>query len=129
MGNKRLKLKKDQKRILKLLYKKGLLENFIFLNDLCWARTEIGMEIYMHTFGGGVSDLMPLIPDMMGYLVYENVHESVIEDDVLYTLEEYAEYSTFKCKGYRSFIKWLSKLPNINNKSLINKYLYVHEII
>lgn len=123
------KFVKDEKRILKLMYKKGLLNKYK-IDELYWDnRVSIGHGIKYKSplIEDGyywsyclAPELIFMIPDYWGecdeYSLIDDVLERLFWDNII---DEYADEpeSTFNCKGRTWLIKYLSSLPNKMNKN------------
>ena len=115
---------KDEKRILKLMNKKGLLFYYNF-DNLYWDnRISIGHSIKHKSSitGSGyywsyclAPELIYVVPDYWGECDERSVIDDVLEklfwDNVIDVDADEPE-STFDCKGRSWLIKYLSKLPN-----------------
>lgn len=124
---------KEEKRIVKLLYRKGLID--MPLKELYWAEyyrtnkmyrsssgkykhSEYFPEIYYGTTDyWGECDEHSLVDTILQGLYWEHVID--VNADVELGYPE----STFKCKSRRWFIKYLSALKTVNFDNKINKLL------
>jgi hypothetical protein len=122
--------KKQEKRIVKLLYQKGLID--IKLDQLYWESYKVFKtskrkhgrkyrksiflpEIHFATRDyWGETDEHSLVDSVLDGLWWENI----IDDDIDW--EEYNPESSFKYKGRIWFIKYLKSLPTIKKDSKIN---------
>lgn len=131
--------KKQEKRIVKLLYKKGFLETFK-LSKLYWEefhplhrkkkRIKNGIkyggnvyapEIHYSTVDyWGECDEHSLVAYIIDLLYWENAIENTVTEDSF----GYPD-SDFKFKGRLWFINYLESLPTKRTDSKINKLLYL----
>jgi hypothetical protein len=130
--------KKQEKRIVLLLYRKGLLS--IPIENLYWAEyTRYGKkfrskyskikwecflpEIYYSTwdYWSGCNE-HPLVDDIIDRLIYNGIPEGILEK-YGYDYSRAMRYSSFQYKGRKWFIKYLSSLPTVRKDSKINKFL------
>lgn len=124
--------KKQEKRIVKLLYKKGLID--IDLKELYWSeykpyksrrrrgKTEYSFqrsypEVHFSQVDyWGECDEFGLVDKVLEELYWDNVEKENMPDF------DYPE-SKFKYKGRQWFIEYLSKLPTVKFDSKINQVL------
>lgn len=129
--------KKQEKRIVKLLYKKGLLFDYK-LSDLYWNYYKVinktkrkhgrkykfskyAPELHYSTVDyWGECDEHSLVGYIIDYLYWENVIENTVTEESF----GYPE-SSFKFKGRLWFIRYLELLPTKINNSKINKLLKI----
>lgn len=130
--------KKQEKRIVKLLYRKGLIEEFQ-LSDLYWAEytllhkrkrkhgrkyrfNKYAPEIHFSTIDyWGECDEHSLVSSVIDRLYWENINDDLDKCDL--ELKGYPK-STFNCKGRNWFINYLQSLPTKRNDCKINAVLY-----
>lgn len=129
--------KKQEKRIVRLLYRKGLLP--VAVSQLYWeAYKENGKkyrdegsplkwhvrldEIYYCTWSYGEVDEHPLVDEVIERLTSEGIPDEKYEE-CGYDYDEMMKYSSFRYKGRKWFIKYLESLPTTKQASVINKTL------
>lgn len=128
---------KQEKRIIKLIYRKGLIPFDLKLNELYWAEYHSTNKRYKSKNGKykhteylpeifyGVSDYWGewdehgIVNMVMDVLYWKHTIPTDIDDG------EYPK-STFKFNGRQWFINYLSKLPTINHDNKINKLLRIN---
>lgn len=130
---------KQEKQIIKLLYKKGLIDtlNPISIEEFYWQfykRDKIHKK-YRYKNGTKWINYLPEIHfctyDYWGEFDEHAVVDVIIENLIWMGIEERpivsnpTELSTFKYKGRRWFIKYLKTLPTVKCDSKINKVLYL----
>ena len=132
---------KQEKRIVKLLYRKGLLNDFK-VSDFYWAEyrwmnrkkykskySEYRFPIYkpevhyMTTDYWGESDEHGIVDTIIGHFYWSNVDEENWDS----TSGEYPQ-STFPKMTREQFIKYLDKLPTKVKDNKINKILKTQNI-
>lgn len=134
---------KQEKQIVKLLYKKGFLDtlNPIEIEDLYWAEFKRDTKKYKLKDGTKWLNHLPEIYfctcDYWGeydeHAVVDNIIENLIWDGISEnTLAENSQcnciwLSKFKYKGRRWFIKYLKSLPTKRCDCQINKILYYNQ--
>lgn len=135
--------KKQEKRIVLLLYRKGLLS--IPIENLYWAKYKrygkkfrskyskrklecFLPEIYYSTWDyWGEFDEHPLVDDIIDRLTGDGIPDDIFEE-CGYDYFRAMRYSSFQYKGRKWFIKYLSSLPTVRKDSKINKFLkYIRE--
>lgn len=128
--------KKQEKRIVKLLYKKGLLERYNFpLKEFYWEnykkykkpnrKNKNGYkwmkyfpEVYFSVVDyWGEVDEYSLIDNILNEFYWKYAKESPEDCDGVWPK------SDFNYKGRKWFIEYLKKLPTVKNDSGINKVL------
>lgn len=129
---------KQEKRIVKLMYRKGLID--VDINDLYWeAYRRYGGKynhssnvIYYPEIHFAVVDYwnevdeIPLVSSFVEQRIWEGV-----PDDKLSKLCQLSEEknlmsaTTFKCKSRRWLMKWLKSQPNVRCDNKINKILKI----
>ena len=132
---------KQEKQIVRLHYRKGLLSN---MPNLYWASyRETGKryknkgssfiwrgyldEVYYCTWNyWGECDEHPLIDEIIDNLIEKGIPDSVFED-CGYDYYKAIKHSSFQYKGRRWFIKYLKGLPTVRCDSKINKLLKIND--
>lgn len=119
---------KDEKRIVRLLYKKGMLPDNIQVDNLYWEyfrtngrQRKRGCQYSFHNY---LPEVHYCTYDYWGecdeHSVIENVKEGLYWK---YSIGEYDTYgwpiSSFTFKGRTWFIKYLKSLPTVNNDNKI----------
>lgn len=110
---------KRQKRLIKLMYKKGLLNDYP-LNSLRWVDHRIpylGKCVYC--FG---DTYIPITGDIISELKYDHLPE-YLPDSFDCQYDDMREFSTFHSETYSILIKSLKGLPTLRSDSKINKIL------
>ena len=132
--------KKQEKRIVKLLYKKGFLKDFEIKNFYWESFKCLNKKRYKSKSGyryrqyvpelhfgtvdyWGEGDDKSIVDYVLDVLYWNNLenNEICIDDEGYYLHPE----STFKIQTREQFIKYLSKLPNKVNDNKIRKALII----
>lgn len=132
---------KHEKRIVRLLYRKGLID--MDISELYWEsyrrsgkryrnkKFTYGKldnrldEIHFATFDyWGECDEYGLVSWIIEQLTWDNVPDE-LNDPMADDLWEVYHQSTFKYKGRRWFIRYLKSLPTVRCDSKINKVLKI----
>lgn len=131
---------KQEKRIVRLLYRKGLLSD---MSNLYWASyKETGKkyknkgssyswygsldEIYYCTWDyWSEYDEHPLVDEIIERLITEGIPDYVFEE-CGYDYFQAMKHSSFQYKGRKWFIKYLEGLPTVRCDSKINKVLKIN---
>lgn len=131
---------KQEKRIVRLLYRKGFLSD---MPDLYWASyKKTGKryknkgssfswhgyldEVYYCTWDyWGECDEHPLVDGIIGNLIDKDISDSVFKE-CGYDYRKAMKHSLFQYKGRRWFIKYLRGMPTVRCDSKINKILRVN---
>lgn len=128
MKKKLLISRKHEKRVIKLLYRKGLLKEYD-LKYMYWTDTYISRRNQpLH--------LWYEIPETYHYsesyaeelicLIHHDLYDAHVIGDTDWDGPEWPE-STYRRKGNRRFIKYLKKLPSVVFDHRINKLLICRE--
>lgn len=131
---------KQEKRIVRLIYRKGFLSD---MPNLYWASyKETGKkyknkgssyswygcldEVYYCTWDyWGECDEHPLVDGIIDNLTAKGIPDSILED-CGYDYYKAMKHSSFQYKGRKWFIKYLEGLPTIRCDSKINKVLKIN---
>lgn len=130
---------KEEKRIVKLLYKKGLLKDYK-LNNLYWASYKwFGKKTYKwgkHRFPVFLPEIYFCTTDYWGecdehalidHIIEGLIWEKVPEIEKMKEMSDVFSLSTFKAISRTDFIQYLSALPTVVFDSKINKILKYNE--
>jgi len=128
---------KQEKRTVKLLYRKGLIDSDIKIKDLYWAEYHTTKKTYRsknkkYKF----TEYMPQVffgtSDYWGewndHSIVDNVLNGLYWQYAIPSDTDNGDYpkSTFNYKGRQWFIDYLNKLPTINFDNKINKLLRIN---
>ncbi len=125
---------KDEKRIVRLLYRKGLIQHKV--GDLYWAAYRRSGRFYRngeHKHTIYLPEVHYATSDYWGECDEHSLVDSISEEFYWNNLlpdEEYSDdypKSSFKFKGRTWFIKYLRGLKTVRNDSKINKVLCMKE--
>lgn len=129
---------KQEKRIVKLMYRKGLID--VDINDLYWEAYRRYSGKYNHNSNGiyypeihfavvdywHEVDEIPLVSSFVEQRIWEGVPDDKLSKLCQYPDEEDIMSATsFKCKSKRWLLKWLKKQPNVRCDNKINKVLKI----
>lgn len=132
---------KQEKQIVRLLYRKGLLQICLIYIGRHIERQESRYknkgssfiwrgyldEVYYCTWNyWGECDEHPLIDEIIDNLIEKGIPDSVFED-CGYDYYKAIKHSSFQYKGRRWFIKYLKGLPTVRCDSKINKLLKIND--
>lgn len=122
---------KDEKRIIKLMYRKGLLD--FDIDELYWESYHPSKYKYDVSYGRIPTEYYPEVHfsqiDYWGecdeYGVSDTVQEGLYWDNIIGEVHDYDGIppSTYKKKTRKDLIVYLSGLPTVINDSKINKVL------
>ncbi len=134
--------KKQEKRIVKLLYKKGFLKDFKIENFYWESFKWLNRKKYKSKGGYRLPQYVPelhfttvdywgegeehsIVDNVLDVLYWNNMENNEISEDY----EVYYDYpkSGFKIKTREQFIKYLIKLPNKLNDNKIRKALTINQ--
>lgn len=131
---------KQEKRIVKLLYRKGLLSG---PTNLYWASYKSSGkryknkgssfrwegyldEVYFCTWDyWGECDEHPLVEGVIDKLIADGISDGILEK-CGYDFYKAMSHSSFQYKGRRWFIKYLEGLSTVRHDSKINKVLKIN---
>lgn len=127
--------KKQEKRIVKLLYKKGFLKDFK-IEDFYWSSLK-WLNKKMYKSKGAIWHAQ-YVPELhfsrVGFWgecdehsVVDAIHEQLYYENVSDYECEWCPKSTFKIKTREQFIKYLIKLPTVIGDNKIRKVLTIKE--
>lgn len=132
---------KQEKRLVKLMYRKGFIDAFIDINNLYWEEYKLYgkryrskhdskkyqgylPEIYLAVMDYWREvDEIPLVRSFVEHHIWENIPDDKLSKLGEAYMEDVMELSDFKYKGRRWLIKWLSGKPNVRCDNKINKIL------
>lgn len=130
---------KQEKRIVRLLYRKGFLSD---ISNLYWESyrttgkkykskgSSCSFYVYLNEIHycvrdyWGEYDEYPLVEGIIDKLILEGIHDSILEN-YGYNYFEAMKHSSFQYKGRKWFIKYLKGLPTVRCDSKINKVLKI----
>ena len=122
--NVKLKDKKEYKRLIKLLYKKGYITKYfgeIKSKDYFYWENYYDQErlYYCKLDYWGEADEYDIVTTIISNEIYENI----MPDDTLSTKYLYSKKRCIFNGNYKEIINYLSKLPNKINNHKINLFL------
>lgn len=127
MNKRQKRWKKQEKQIVKLLYKKGLID--VHLDQMYWADYSVTGKYSKRYFEEVYYNEIDYYGEVTEHKLIDSIIEGLFYDGcIIEDLEKMVDdgtwpKSSFKYKGRSWFIRYLRKLPTVVHDNKINKVL------